>query len=105
MTEALFTAEGATCLSLGVQTPVAETIKCAEAERVDIVALSCTAAGVTREAQRALGELQQRLDPSIEIWLGGAGAPLIARSHPRIVLVSSLEEGLEKLSVWQARKS
>lgn len=71
MVEALMTLAGAHCLSLGVQTPIAEILLAAEKQRVDVVALSFSSAMTPRQAMDSLQELQTRLPPARQLWVGG----------------------------------
>jgi methanogenic corrinoid protein MtbC1 len=79
MIEALMTLEGATCISLGTQTPLADICRAAEAQQADIVALSFSAAFPSRQAGPLIGQLRSRLPGTIELWVGGAG---VARHNP-----------------------
>ena len=79
MAEALFALEGAACLSLGVQTPLADIVLAAEAQRADIVALSFSSGMSPRAAIENVGELQQRLGAGVQVWAGGSCAALARR--------------------------
>src|SRR5471030_1020456 len=50
MAEAMCVAEGAHCISLGVQTPVLDIVDAARMQRVDIIALSFSASMNPRQA-------------------------------------------------------
>jgi DNA-binding transcriptional MerR regulator/methylmalonyl-CoA mutase cobalamin-binding subunit len=79
MAEALFALEGAACLSLGVQTPLADIVLAAQAQRADIVALSFSSGMSPRAAIENVGELQQRLGAGVQVWAGGSCAALARR--------------------------
>jgi DNA-binding transcriptional MerR regulator/methylmalonyl-CoA mutase cobalamin-binding subunit len=79
MAEALFALEGASCLSLGVQTPLADIVLAAQAQRADIVALSFSSGMSPRAAIENVGELQQRLGAGVQVWAGGSCAALARR--------------------------
>jgi DNA-binding transcriptional MerR regulator/methylmalonyl-CoA mutase cobalamin-binding subunit len=91
MAEALFSLEGAHCISLGVQTPIMEITDAAKAQRADIVALSFSSAMNGRQTLDGLNELRSRLPASIEIWAGGECAALLKRSPEKIQVMSLLD--------------
>jgi methylmalonyl-CoA mutase cobalamin-binding subunit len=71
MAHAFFAIEGAQCVLLGAQTPPADIVKAADAHRVDIVGLSCTAANPPRATHAQLSALRENLDARVELWVGG----------------------------------
>jgi len=73
MAEAMMSLEGAFCIRLGAQIPLAELVAASTACAVDIVGLSFSVAYSPRAASQFLNSLRDRLDPSIEIWAGGLG--------------------------------
>jgi methylmalonyl-CoA mutase cobalamin-binding subunit len=79
MAEALFTAQGADCVSLGVQTPLADIVDATRSQRADIVALSFSAAVNPRLAAEGLRGLHAALPPTVALWAGGANAALRRR--------------------------
>ena len=102
MAHAFFAMEGAQCLSLGTQTPVTDILKAADAHRIDIVGLSCTANSL-RAAQAQLVALRQRLGREVELWVGGAAAPLDPRQGDFIRRVRSLTDISDAVSAWRDR--
>jgi methanogenic corrinoid protein MtbC1 len=76
MAEALLTLEGAACLSLGAQTPLAQLAAAAEAHRADVVALSFSVHLSNRAVQEGLTGLRELLPATMEIWAGGAARAL-----------------------------
>lgn len=89
MAEALFTLEGARCISLGTRTPLLEIVHAAAHHHADCVALSFSSAFSPRQAQTQIGELRQLLPADIGLWVGGSGSermqlpPGVARSIGR----------------------
>ena len=79
MAEALFALEGAWCVSLGVQTPLADIVDAARNQRADIVALSFSAVMSQRAAIDNINELQTRLGEATEVWAGGSCAAMVRR--------------------------
>jgi DNA-binding transcriptional MerR regulator/methylmalonyl-CoA mutase cobalamin-binding subunit len=102
MTEALLAAEGAACMSLGVQTPLPDIVEAAYGLNVDVVALSFSSSVNTRQVLDALKELRARLPDSVEIWAGGGNAALRRRA-PAYVQVLSLHDIAGALADWRLR--
>lgn len=80
MAEAVMALEGAHCMSLGVQTPLADIVAAARAQQADIVALSFSGVTSPRAAVENINDLRARLGPRVEVWAGGAGVAM-ARRH------------------------
>ncbi len=79
MAEALFSLEGAHCVSLGVQTPLNDIVEAARVQHADVVALSFSSAMSPRAAVDNVTELQHRLGPGVQVWAGGSCAALARR--------------------------
>jgi len=103
MIEALLTLEGASCVSLGTQTPLADIRLAAAAQRADIVALSFSAAFPSRQIVPLLAQLRPMLDPSIELWAGGAGVDRLAPPEG-VRLMRHLRDALDGLQAWRAQR-
>lgn len=87
MAEAMFVLEGAHCVSLGTQTPLADIVEAARSERADIVALSFSSVMSPRAAVDNVTELQNRLADIATVWVGGSCARLARRQlGPQCVL-------------------
>ncbi|MGV7208591.1 MerR family transcriptional regulator [Oxalobacteraceae bacterium A2-2] len=104
MTEALCVAEGAQCVSLGVQTPVPEIVEAARAQRIDVVALSFSISMNPRQALDGLAELHQRLPAGMELWAGGACIAL-RRRPPAYVRVLQLNDIASVIGLWRQRQA
>lgn len=76
MVEALLSLEGAVCLSLGVQTPLAQLPAAAAVHRADVVALSFSGQLPARAVLEGLGALRELLPARVEIWAGGSSRAL-----------------------------
>ena len=101
MAEALFAMEGAHCVSLGVQTPLAEIVQAAQAQRADIVALSFSSVMSPRAAVDNVSELQARLGDATQVWAGGSCAALARRQlGPKCVL--DLHDIRGAIARWRA---
>ena len=101
MSEALLTLEGAGCVSLGTQTPLADIGLAARAQQADIVALSFSSAFPTRQVAPLLKQLRGMLAANIEVWAGGAGIERVA-AQEGVRIMGSLDAALDGLAQWRA---
>jgi DNA-binding transcriptional MerR regulator/methylmalonyl-CoA mutase cobalamin-binding subunit len=104
MAEAMCVAEGAQCISLGVQTPLLDIVEAARAQKVDVIALSFSVAMNPRQALDGLAELRNRLGGSAELWAGGSNAAL-KRRRQAFVRVFELAELAGAIAEWRARNA
>lgn len=104
MSEAIFTLEGAHCISLGVQTPITEIVQAAKAQAADVVALSFSASVRSAQVLESLADLRTDLPPEVEIWAGGRSAVLHRRPPPS-VHVLELDTIRDALVDWRVRFS
>jgi len=103
MVEALLVPEGAQCISLGAQTPLADIRGAALAHGVDVVALSFSAVFPVRQATDGLAALRRQLPPSVTLWAGGEMTRRVRRALPGVELVPDLAASLEALASWRER--
>lgn len=101
MAEALFSLEGARCVSLGVQTPIWDIALAATTQHADIVALSFSACLNPNMVSDGLSELRQKLPKSIEIWAGGGCAVLHRRAHTEITVFKTLDQIPAEIQRWR----
>lgn len=101
MTEALLTLEGASCVSLGTQTPLADIRQAALAHRADIVALSFSAAFPQRQVLPLLAKLREMLPAAMEIWAGGAGVERLG-APDGVRLITDLAQAMQALADWRS---
>jgi DNA-binding transcriptional MerR regulator len=101
MVEALLAIEGAACLSLGTETPLAEIARATDAHRADIVALSFSAAYGGKHAAAGLGELRALLPAAVELWAGGASIARLRKDVPGAQLIRSLDELSDRIKRWR----
>ena len=100
MAECLLSLDGATCISLGTQTPLFDIRLAADAHDADIVALSFSSAYPSRQISPLLSQLRQMLPPALALWAGGAGTDRLPAIEG-IVALPSLEDALKALRGWQ----
>jgi DNA-binding transcriptional MerR regulator/methylmalonyl-CoA mutase cobalamin-binding subunit len=101
MAESLLAVEGAWCVSLGTETPVAEIGRAAAAYRVHIVALSFSSAASDKLLAAGLAQLRSQLPSEILIWAGGAAVQRARKPIPGVELVPSLERMVELVKQWR----
>jgi DNA-binding transcriptional MerR regulator/methylmalonyl-CoA mutase cobalamin-binding subunit len=101
MLEALLVVEGASCVPLGTETPLAEIARAADAHRVDIVALSFSAAFNDKHAAMGLTELRAMLAGQILIWAGGASVERMRRPIGGVDLIGGLRPLVDKIKAWR----
>lgn len=103
MAEALFSLEGAACLSLGVQTPTTQLPAAAAAHRADIIALSFSGFIAVRAVHEGLAALRAALPADTQIWAGGSSRALRHASCPSGVLcLDGLADIATALARWRA---
>jgi DNA-binding transcriptional MerR regulator len=102
MAEALLAANGASCLSLGAQTPVADIAGAARGTLTDIVALSFSGAYPWRKSRDALIELRAALPSRSELWAGGDGLAGRGRQIAGVRIIGGLHDVAPALAEWRA---
>ncbi|XLZ73048.1 MerR family transcriptional regulator [Massilia sp. SR12] len=103
MAEAMFAADGAHCIPLGVQTPLPDIVEGARAMQADIVALSFSTTMNPRHVGDSLRELRARLPEQVEIWAGGSNSALRKRP-PGYVRVCELADIAAAVAEWRQRQ-
>lgn len=103
MAESIFVLDGASCISLGVQTPTIDIASAARSQSADIVALSFSGAMNPRHVLEGLNDLSSKLPAGIELWVGGH-CPVLSRRPPESVhVLSNLADIPDSLRDWRAR--
>lgn len=101
MAETLFRLEACTCVSLGVQTPLLDIVRAAQAHQSHIVALSFSGILGAQQVVDALTDLRARLPADIELWAGGSAAVLARRPVPGVRVVQALESVAPEVRRWR----
>jgi DNA-binding transcriptional MerR regulator len=104
MVEALLASEGAEGVPLGVQTPVWDLVRAAEAYRCDVVAIGFSGCANPNHTVDALTELRAKLPPATEVWVGG-NAPVVHRRRIEGVQpIGELQALPAAVAAWRARR-
>jgi DNA-binding transcriptional MerR regulator/methylmalonyl-CoA mutase cobalamin-binding subunit len=104
MVEALLALDGAACISLGTETPAREIGEAAEAQRIDIVALSFSGAYPEAKAADALKELRALLPEAVTLVAGGSGTARLRRPIEGVRISSDLRLMSEMIQHWRSSR-
>ena len=105
MAEGMLALEGAACTSLGTQTPIRDIARAASSHGADVVALSFSLAYPVTQAIEGLAELRAQLDPTVEIWAGGANPGLVRRAVERVHAIPELAAVPAAVARWRESHS
>jgi len=101
MAEALLSVQGANCLTLGIQTPVAEIVAATEAHHSDIVALTFSGAVSPQQIKAGLQQLRYALPDAIMLWVGGAGATQQRDALEGVQLMETHAQLIPAIAAWR----
>jgi MerR family transcriptional regulator, light-induced transcriptional regulator len=104
MAEVAFWINGARCTSLGVQTPLVEIVRAAQAYRADIVAIGFSGCNGPNAILNGLAELRAQLPVDTELWTGGAVASLRRRVVDGVRVLPVLADVPVELQRWRAAR-
>lgn len=99
MAEAMLALEGCACVSLGVQTPLQDILKAADALDVHIVAIGFSGCLNLKQVQDNLAELRAGLPDGVRLWAGGSTPGLQRRPMDGVEVLSSLGQIQHELRV------
>jgi len=102
MAQVVAALEGATCVSLGLQTPATELAAACRAHRADVVALSFSSAYGARHALASLHDVRARLPLSTRIWAGGGAVHGLRRPPDGTCIVRNLSGLPDMIAQWRA---
>lgn len=105
MAEGMFALDGATCVSLGTQTPVWDIVQAAQAHRADVVALSVSVAYPANQAVEALADLRAKLPAHVALWVGGSNPGPQRRPPAGVVSLPALEAIPDAVAGWRREHS
>ena len=92
MVEALLRSGGAEVIPFGTDMPMSDIIKASLSHRVEVIGLSFSCYFRNDEAIAMLSGLRQRVDPQIQIWVGGAAFSVDAIMPEGVQLIASLQK-------------
>ena len=92
MAECMLALEGCACISLGVQTPLGDILKAADALDVRIVAIGFSGCLNLKQMQDGLAELRAGLPDDVRLWAGGSTPGLQRRPMEGVEVLSSLAQ-------------
>ena len=101
LAEVLLGIAGARCTSLGLQTPLWDTVLAAQAFEADIVVLAFSGATNPQQVTDSLVELRAKLPPQVEVWVGGAAPVLHRRTPAGITALAALVDLQGALKRWR----
>ena len=103
MVEAMCTAEGAQCISLGPRIPLADIARYAQEAGFDVVAVSFSAAYPSRDAVKDLTHFRALLPDHLELWVGGAGISASQRriQLPRVQIHTDIASVPDLVTQWR----
>lgn len=101
MAEAMLSLYGASCVNLGVQTPIHEIASAAAAHRASIVVVSFSEAISAPQIKVGLQQLRLALPNEIAVWAGGSGLLKQALAVEGVQLMTALTELQAALELWR----
>ncbi len=101
MAQAMFALEGCPCVSLGVQTPLWDIVRAAQAYQSDIVALSFTGCTGPNQVVDGLLELRGKLPARVGLWAGGSAPVLHRRRIDGVLPLATFEPLAAELQRWR----
>lgn len=101
LVEAMCTAEGAQCTSLGPRIPLADIAQYARDANFDVIAISFSGAYPKRDVFKDLAQFRAMLPESIAIWVGGAGIGHRRIDLPNVIAHNNIERVPELVTSWR----
>lgn len=103
MVHALFSEAGAECIVLGAQTPVREIAEAVKTYSADLVGLSFSIEYPPDLIASSVTVLRSMLSPTVEIWIGGAGAHCAPQVPPGVRTFGSAADAAREFRQKSAR--
>lgn len=101
MVEAMCTAEGAQCISLGPRIPLADIAQYAQNAHADVIAVSFSGAYPKRDVLKDLTQFRALLPENLTIWVGGAGIGQRRINLRNVVAHNNIERVPELVTAWR----
>jgi methylmalonyl-CoA mutase cobalamin-binding subunit len=94
MVAAVMAQRGIRVLYLGASTPLEQIAAAARSSGVEAVAVSVSAGTHRVRAAKAIAVLRAALPRRMPLWIGGAGAPAVAKGVERFQTLAALDARL-----------
>lgn len=104
MAEAMLVLEGCRCISLGVQTPVWDIVRAAEALGAQVVAVGYTGCTPPSALVEGLTEMRRKLPSNVALWAGGSAPVLQRRPIEGVHVIPVLERLPAAVAEWRAAR-
>ena len=101
MAEAILAVEGASCIPLGPQTPMADIVTAARVHDADVVALSFSSSYPEPKVAASLMQLRLALPASKHLWAGGNGSARLRKPIEGVQPVVSFEKMADMVKLWR----
>ena len=101
MVEALLRIGRAEVISFGTEMPIRDITRASVRHKVDVIGLSFSCNYRSDEANVILSGLRQRIDPKIQIWVGGGAFSDASNIPEGIELIGGLQEVERALAEWK----
>lgn len=102
LAEALLASEGASCISLGTQTPFDDIRRAAAAYKSQIVAVSFSMSFPLRQVGDAIATLRRTLPASVALWAGGEVTRRLRKTPSGVRLLAEIGDVLPALRSWRS---
>lgn len=103
MVESMLRLEDSDAVSYGAQMSPRDIAQAVQRNRIQVAAISFSAATTTTKAIEFLEELRFRLPLSVEIWAGGAALRATRRSVEAVHLMQDLQSIPEAVQQWRRK--
>jgi len=102
MAEATLSLAGASCVNLGIQTPIQEIVSAVEAHLSDIVVLSFSATMTVQQIKTGLQQVRLILPARVALWAGGNGVGKQRFTAQGVNIIGSFSDLNEAVLVWRS---
>lgn len=104
MAKATMSLCGASCVMLGVQTPINEIVLAAKAHQSDVVTLSFSSTMPLAQVKAGIEQLRKALPRTVALWVGGSGVARQRKAEDGVQLMGQLSDLTNAVSQWREAK-
>jgi MerR family transcriptional regulator, light-induced transcriptional regulator len=101
MAKATMSLCGASCVTLGVQTPINEIVLAAAAHQADVVTLSFSSTMSPAQVKSGIEQLRKALPPTVALWAGGSGVARQRKAEDGVQLMGPLADLTAAVHSWR----